>query len=267
MEKAYITIVSNTEYVVGFRVMSRSLKKTGTDNRLYVCIPNDRIEEIKPLVEDFSDGIIGLENIEIGGDYKNENSKQYWNETFSKLQIMSLAEFEKVVYIDSDMLILNNIDALFEYPSISATTGGKSAHPEYIEFNSGLMVIEPDIKEYDKLIKCINPAIERKKTEGKGYGDQDVFNEYYKDWNEHVEHNFGEENNALCVHLDALMKAKGYKNLNQVNVIHYVGPQKIWNNSIQKNLRLIIRYIHERRFYTAKAWWLYMRWMKRVRHL
>ena len=266
MNNAYITVLNDDKYIYGLKVLHASLKKTDPKYRMYVLVPQDLAEEVVRKIQEIDVSVIRSESISIDDADASSNEKQYWNNTFFKLQIMNLVQFDKIVYIDSDMLVLNNLDALFDYPGLSATTGSKSAHPEYTEFNSGIMVIEPNTSEYERLIECIPPAIARKRAEGKGYGDQDVFNEYYKEWNTHSEHNFGEEYNATCSYIDALMKAKSYRELSRLNVIHYVGPDKIWNNSIYRNLRLIIRYIHEGRIYTAKAWWLYMRWMQKVKN-
>ncbi len=264
MKKAYISVITNKDYYDGLRIMAASLKDTGTKVPLYVVVPGDLDTDFVEMVKNCCDGIISVSDHDFSIPYKDENKTKYWNNTFFKLNIMNLTDFDKIIYIDSDMLVLNNLDSLFEYPGISATTGGKSAHPEYIEFNSGIMVIEPNKAEFDRLLECITPAIERKKSMDKGYGDQDVFNEFYKDWHDAPDHNFGEEYNALCAHVDTLMKAKGYKNLRQLSVLHYVGPDKIWNNSVWRNLRLIIRYIHEGRIYTAKSWWMYMKRMSKT---
>lgn len=247
--------------------MSSSLRRTKTNIPFFVVVPDGFDVELVKKIEGYCDGVIKVSDYKLSDDSKENNKFSYWNNTFFKLQIMKLTQFDKIVYIDSDMLVLNNLDKLFDFPGLSATTGSKSAHPEYTEFNSGIMVIEPNEKEYTKLISCVELAIDRKKKEGKGYGDQDVFNEYFKDWNDHPEHNFGEEYNATYAYIDDLMKAKRYTDLKQINVIHYVGPDKIWNNSVWKNLRLIIRYLHEGRIYTAKAWWLYMKWMKKVKNI
>lgn len=264
MNNAYVTVINDNSYIPGLRVLFTSLKKTCPRYPMYVLVPHDN-EKVLDQIDESEFNCILSDSLYIDDTDASLNEKRYWNNTFFKLQIMNLTQFDKIVYIDSDMLVLNNLDNLFDFPGLSATTGSKSAHPEYTEFNSGIMVIDPNEEEYKKLLDCIEPAIERKKSEGKSYGDQDVFNEYYKDWNEHPEHNFGEEYNATYAYIDDLMKAKGYKKLNQLNVIHYVGPDKIWNNSLLRNIRLIVRYLHEGRIYTAKAWWLYMKYMRRIK--
>jgi len=39
---------------------------------------------------------------------------------YTKLSIWTLTEYSKIVYVDSDMIALQNVDELFERPSLSA---------------------------------------------------------------------------------------------------------------------------------------------------
>ncbi|CAI5497471.1 unnamed protein product [Closterium sp. Naga37s-1] len=54
-----------------------------------------------------------------------------------KLRLWQQAEYTKLVFIDSDLLLLNSVDFLFSYPEISARGNDGS------DFNSGVMVLEP----------------------------------------------------------------------------------------------------------------------------
>lgn len=57
---------------------------------------------------------------------RNQKINQNWNKTFDKLKIFDLIEYDKLVYLDCDMMILANLDFLFEYPTFSAAWAGKS---------------------------------------------------------------------------------------------------------------------------------------------
>ena len=46
-------------------------------------------------------------------EYLNNNSFQYW------INIFELTEFEKILYLDSDLYINKNIDELFDFPNMS----------------------------------------------------------------------------------------------------------------------------------------------------
>ena len=72
-----------------------------------------------------------------------------------------------------------------------------------------------------------------------GYGDQDVFNEYYPEWDNLPNHNIGEEYNAELSFLDALVEKHSLKSVLDASVIHYIGYPKIWNKSFLTNIRNI----------------------------
>lgn len=132
-------------------------------------LPTDSDERLKSAVYKLGVYVIECDVIQISDAAKTANMVEHWNQTFFKLNVMRLTQFKKIIYIDADMLILKNIDHLFSYPAISATTGGKAAHPEWTEFNSGLMVIEPSIECFNRLIESVEPAINRRNALHLGY--------------------------------------------------------------------------------------------------
>lgn len=239
MNYSYITTITNENYFKGLAVLIKSLKKVNSKYPINVMVPDSVDVSLLSKIQSLDIGIIKMPWVDIPYVAAKENLSQNWNQTFFKLNIMQLTQFDKVLFVDADMLVLKNLDHLFEYPSISATTGGKSAHPEWHEFNSGLMVIEPNTNEFQKLIDCIPSAILRKKSMNLGYGDQDVFNEYYPQWHELKDHDIGEECNAELSFLDALVKNHSLKSVLDVSVIHYIGFPKIWNKSFLTNIRNI----------------------------
>lgn len=150
----------------------KSLERTGTQIPLYVMMPEKcRGSELHRKIVKLNHEIIFLPDIEIESTYRANNKKTHWNDTFFKLNVARLDQFQKIVFLNADMIVLKNINHLFEYPGISATTGGKYAHPEWEEFNSGIMVLEPSNRIYQDLVECIVPAIERKTAQNQGFGD------------------------------------------------------------------------------------------------
>lgn len=69
------------------------------------------------------------------------NERALSKRQFNKFRIWQLTEYEKIVYLDLDVLVVENIDELFERPDLSAApdilTGDK--------FNSGVLVIKPSM--------------------------------------------------------------------------------------------------------------------------
>ena len=66
-------------------------------------------------------------------------SNPYNVKGFTKLHAWQLTEYERVVYIDADTLVLGGLDHLFERPEVSAVPDVYMSG----KFNSGLLVIKP----------------------------------------------------------------------------------------------------------------------------
>jgi hypothetical protein len=77
--------------------------------------------------------------------FKRGETNPNWKHTYSKLRIFEQREFDKIVYLDADMLICKNIDELFDKPHMSAVNAGGML-PElssWVQLGSCVMVIEP----------------------------------------------------------------------------------------------------------------------------
>lgn len=246
----------------GVKTLIKSWCKTKPEFPMYVMMP-DRCKnsDLHSEVLKLGMEIIFAPDIEIQSDHIKNNKISHWNETFFKLNIAHLNQFSKIIFLDADMIVLRNIDHLFNYPSISATTGGKTAHPEWTEFNSGIMVLEPSDSFFHGLLNSIVPAIERKIALDLGYGDQDVFNQYCSGWIQGSDHDFGEQYNVEHCFVDEYMKATGFKNFEEIYVFHFIGGNKIWNKNIVQLIRMFHGLVHDGKFYEIKACLLYLKYL------
>eukprot|EP00301_Raphidiophrys_heterophryoidea_P003872 c11729_g1_i1.p1 GENE.c11729_g1_i1~~c11729_g1_i1.p1 ORF type:complete len:588 (-),score=117.07 c11729_g1_i1:153-1916(-) len=73
-----------------------------------------------------------------------------WKQAFSKLQMWTLVQYEKIIFLDADKLVFRNMDHLFEIDSDFATPGdwncrnaGASLFPA-----GGFWVLRPSLKTY-----------------------------------------------------------------------------------------------------------------------
>lgn len=239
---AYITVLTNTRYIPGVRALAKSLKEVKSQYPLYVLVPEDMADVLGTLTENDKkligeDNIIKQPNIKIPSTM--EESDSYWKYTFFKLQSMRCTQFDKIILLDSDMLIQNNIDDLFNRHHYSASVAGHTRVKEWVMFNSGLMVMEPSDAFADKLIKLIPQTVERRKKEGLNSGDQDVFQEAFPRWKDNKELCLDETYNCFFLDIDYVCKAYECK-AEDLYVIHFYGARKPWEyqrSEIKKLLR------------------------------
>ena len=265
---SYATILSTDSYLPGVLSLFESIRRTNTKVSNFVVIVNQDIkkETINRLK---SNGIIvrKMPKIQPTQEIKKKNKLlPHWNNTFDKFNIFNLVEYEKVVYLDSDIYVSENIDELFEKPNMSAVIAGKSypSNKDWKELNSGVMVIEPKEGIREKLIKHMEEMGKIKKTlrkphkEGikkffsnmnllqikskickkiQGIGDQDVLEDFFN-WKDNPQLHLDEKYNVFSDYTDFYEKELGIK----PKCYHFIGQKKPWNLTPkelkQKKIRL-----------------------------
>ncbi|MGD8606245.1 MAG: glycosyltransferase family 8 protein [Myxococcales bacterium] len=174
MQTAYVTTLCNGEgYLPGVEALGKSLEAHGTQVPRVVLVTSDvsgetrarlsrqgwQVREVEPLENPNPDTIQLFER---------------FRDVFTKLRAWQLVDFAKVVLLDADMITLQNIDDLFERPSISAA-------PDFFlpdRFNSGLMVLEPSREVFEGIQSALW------ETPSYDGGDQGFLNEFFPNWYE-----------------------------------------------------------------------------------
>lgn len=144
------------------------------------------------------------------------------SEKFAVLHVWAMEVYETVVFLDADTFVQNSIDHLIKMDlkgkALGVTKDIRAG--KWVEtFNSGVMVLHPDLKEHERLVKLLYSGLKFEFV----MSDQGFLNEVYKDdW-----HEIGFVNNANL----ALYKFKrefwDQHKLEDINVIHYT-MQKPW---------------------------------------
>ena len=254
-KKCYATILSTDSYLPGVLALFESIKRTKTQIENFVVIVNEQIkQETKKRLEDNGIIVRTMPKIEAPQRIKSKNKLlPHWNNTFDKFNIFNLTEYDKVVYLDSDIYVAENIDELFEKPNMSAVIAGKSypLNKNWNELNSGLMVIEPNKETRENLIEHMNGFKRSKrklrkpqKKESKkffskislskikdkvckfvqGVGDQDILEDFFN-WKERPELHLDEQYNVFSKYADYYKKHLGI----EPKCYHFIGAKKPWS--------------------------------------
>lgn len=121
MNYAYVTLLSSEDYLLATLILNQNLKNVNSKYPLLVAVTDNIFEQVKPYLiqENILYKVIPF--IEY-----DEKTKQKWIAKYkdaqaalniaSKFFLFKFYEYDKLVYIDSDILIYKNIDNLFDYP-------------------------------------------------------------------------------------------------------------------------------------------------------
>ncbi|EPS59757.1 hypothetical protein M569_15049, partial [Genlisea aurea] len=165
--EAYATILHSVyTYVCGAIAVAHSIRMSGSTRDLVILVDASINEHHRRGLEAAGWQVRTIERIR--NPNAEKDSYNEWN--YSKFRLWQLTDYDKIIFIDSDMLILRNIDVLFRMPEISATGNNGSL------FNSGVMVIEPSNCTFQLVMDHIH------EIHSYNGGDQGFLNEMFPWW-------------------------------------------------------------------------------------
>lgn len=260
---AYVTVLlgGSGRYLPGVIALQRSLRASGAKYPLMVGTAFCS-DDVISVLDELS--ILHFDLFEINPpscvrELNNAGEFCRWNQSFTKLGILGITHLDKVVLLDSDMAILSNLDSLFDCKSMSAVIAGKGFHPEWVDLNSGLMVIEPSTELFGRAMNILNNVTPNDLIGKTGLGDQDILKLLIRDWPTNNSLHLGEEYNAFQ---DALSHydRTGYLRYGLVKVVHFeLGPRKPWEYKLSDWFGVVRRCVRFGSFAEIKALMFYRR--------
>ena len=141
-KKAHVAVVGNENYVDGGLVMGSSLLPYKTSEVELVCmVTRGKISEmsIQRLIHSGWDRVIEVDS----PAWRVPTSM--WKESFVKLHVFNLTEYEMVAYWDADMLVIADPTSIFNIPVPTDWVAAIGSKPtkEKTYFQTGMMVFHP----------------------------------------------------------------------------------------------------------------------------
>ncbi|KAH3951517.1 hypothetical protein HBH70_092020 [Parastagonospora nodorum] len=123
-KRVWTTLITNTDYLTGLLTLDYSLKKHGTKYPLIALYTDTFPTEGHAALDARS---IPKQHVKyllpsVSKDYSNDPR---FYDCWSKLTPFGLTEYDRVVQLDSDMLVLRNMDDLMDLPLDSPELAGK----------------------------------------------------------------------------------------------------------------------------------------------
>ncbi|MFD2612373.1 glycosyltransferase [Paenibacillus gansuensis] len=225
--KTYLTALTTDSYLPGVLALHKSLLKTKPKYGFRVLVTENVSGACLSKLKRHRIDVMKIKRLPSMREKASESENRKRN-NFSKILMFQLTEFEKIVYLDSDMMVMRNIDHLFHKPHMSAVPAG-SLYPRYrhwTELNSGLLIVKPE----KGLTEAIMAHLPKKVHHN--YGDQKLLIAHYPQWSPknprlHLDHKY----NMIIGTIDFHIRKHGY-NVNYhspdrrtVAVVHFIGPK------------------------------------------
>ncbi|CAE8589818.1 unnamed protein product [Polarella glacialis] len=265
---------SSKDYVLGALVLGHSIRRTGTKHSLVCLHASDVPLVYVNLLRKFWD-CRQVDHVEVKAakqlstDDNIEESR--FQKVFTKLRALELVDFEKVLVMDIDLLVMSNVDDLFQLQAPAALKRSmqrgywRYRHGDEIDgrsffqganpgqdmswgqgsgINAGVMLWSPDLEEFqamqDELAEPGHPGHVR----GNG-PEQDYLSRYWADrpWRHiSVENNFQLHHmfNALHPHIvDGAERVSVCKDHKSIRIVHYSGESSVkpWSRCLQEAWR------------------------------
>ena len=229
---SYVSLLTNNSYVYGIALLVESMKKVNTKYPLHVLVTDEVSPATLNMLDQLKVTYELVDKIKIS-DTIHEHNMSYdkkmaaiWKYCWTKFAIFKLTQFDKIVFLDADIMVMKNLDHLFELPHMTAALDGEifNIWPDWPHFNSGCVVIEPKQELFDSILDF---ALNLKDLPEYVIADQEILNLYYKDWVNKKELHLNKYYNVFGPYIPESMEEEIKK---ECYFIHYVGrkPWQVW---------------------------------------
>ena len=166
---AYVTVMyGNNIYLTGALVLGYTLVKANVSHDRVILVTPDVSMQYRSYLEKFYNKIIQIDYVYASKEiFANENTR--FRDVFTKLQCLSLIQYNKIILLDLDMIIVKNMDHLFQLDAPAAClkryyiSYGKKIPANMIcngknlvgTINAGLMLLKPNQTEWENIQKDI----------------------------------------------------------------------------------------------------------------
>lgn len=255
--KAFVTALSNDAYLKGCLVLNESLKDVHSKYPLVVLAGEKLSQKSMEILKKNNIEIVFPKNkLTLPEELIEKNAKEnfdYWTETFLKLSAFDLTQYEKILLLDNDIYVRENIDDVLDLPHMTSVTCLKYTD-NFENFCTGFIVIEPKENFSNNFLPLINELIKK----GEHFGDQTVVAMYYPDWEKQKDLHLDVDYHMIFGTVDFHNKKYGYGKDKPIKSVHFPGKKKPWTKPIG-HLEHYVKYAFRRQWMLFKIFLEYDR--------
>lgn len=192
-DRAFVTLVTNADFALGAGALLRSLRLSGTGADLVVmhtaAVPAESLEPLQargarlvevdllPTSEAFN-AAHARDRLHAEAPFTKGAKPPFHTplDNFAKLRLWQL-DYDRVVFLDADTLVLQPIDRLFDYPEFSAAPNVYESLADFRRLNSGVFTARPSAATFDDMLARLDqPGAFWRRT------DQTFLQAYFPGW-------------------------------------------------------------------------------------
>jgi alpha-N-acetylglucosamine transferase len=191
---AYVTLVTNVDYARGAAALARSLKRTGTAAEIVVLHTGGVSARALAPLEALGARLVAAGLLPTSDAFNERHQRERLHadapftrgrkpafhtplDNFVKLRLWEMEEYDRIVFLDADTIVLRSIDRLFSYPEFSAAPNVYESLSDIHRLNSGVFVARPSRATFDAMIERLDqPDAYWRRT------DQTFLEAFFPDW-------------------------------------------------------------------------------------
>lgn len=194
MQNAFVTLVTNSDYVKGATALVHSLQRTRTTADIVILHTGAVSEEALSNLKALGCRAIEVDHLPLSDAFNERHARKNLHgaapftkgrkpdfhtplDNFCKLRLWQLTEYRTVVFLDADVIVLKNIDKLFDYPEFSAAPNVYESLADFHRLNSGVFVAKPSTETFSHMLAALDqPDAFWRRT------DQTFLESFFPDW-------------------------------------------------------------------------------------
>lgn len=221
---AYATLITSDDFLMPIQALSASLRASKTERQLLVMYTDavsshvvDRLAADSTLVPRLVEAIANPHHTDVPG---------WVNSGFTKLRLWENTDYDKLVYIDADCIVLESVDELFSRPD--ASFAPDVFPPD--RFNAGVIVARPCQALFSRMMEKVGVLPSH---DG---GDTGFLNSFFPEWYEGpAERRLPFRYNALRTMYWFTHKNPGYWDaVKPLKILHFCSSPKPWDCDAKK---------------------------------
>ena len=220
---AYVTLVTSDDFVIGAQLLAYSLRKQQCRFPLLCLVTPSLTAHSLQLLTASSYTLLLVHPLPC--PFRSHVAS--WSAVgLTKLRLFSLTRYSRLLYIDADCLVLQNVDHLFHTPQ--SPTFPFAAAPDVFppdRFNAGVLLLSPSLPLYRHIVESL-PVVSS--WDG---GDTGYLNNLFPGWyTADASCRMPFRYNALRVMEWWTRKAPAYwdEAVGDVSILHYCSSPKVW---------------------------------------